>query len=326
MLAVAGRSNVGTHKSVNQDSWCALVASTSVGDMALAVVCDGVGGLSSGELASATVVGAFSDWFEKDLPALAASGVRSTGRVDLTSVAAVWSTMLTTLNQRIGDWGRAHGTRLGTTFTGLLACQGRYVLGQVGDCRAYRIAGGAIEQLSEDQTVAARAVAEGTMTKEEALHAPQGSVLLQSVGTQRALRPAFSYGDLHAGDLLVLCCDGFYRQLGDEGIRAAYAEVDPANGEGLVAVTDRLIQQDLERGEKDNLTAVCLGFPHGDEPTSVLGDAGADADDPTSVLDADDPTTVFPAPAAATSDDDTTLLTGDEHTSSLEEGGETWRA
>lgn len=343
MLSVVGRSSVGTHKSVNQDSWCALVATTSAGEMALAVVCDGVGGLSSGELASATVVGAFSDWFERDLPSLAAGGVRATGRVDLSAVAAAWSSLLADLNLRISEYGRQHGARLGTTFTGILVCQGRYVLGQVGDCRAYRLAGGAIEQLSEDQTLAARAVAEGTMTKEQALHAPQGSVLLQSVGTQRELRPEFSYGEARTGDVLLLCCDGFYRQLGDEGIRAAYANVGPGDEAALAAVTEGLIEQDMARGEKDNLTAVCLGLADADEPTTVFGPEGADQ--PTTLLDADEPTTVFSSPAddeptdfgaaaapahapAAPSgpDDATTLLTGDESTSSLEGGDGPWRA
>lgn len=317
MLAVAGRSSAGAFKSVNQDSWCALVASTSLGDVALAVVCDGVGGLSSGELASSTAVTAFSTWFERDLPGLAASSLAHAGRMDLAAVADAWRTMLERLNRTIGDYGRAHGARLGTTVTALLVCQGRYVAGQVGDCRAYRVTGGVIEQLTEDQTLAARAVREGSVTKSEALRIPQGSVLLQSVGTQSQLRPEFSYGEIRSGDHVIVCCDGFYRRLGDEGIRAAYAEVTPGDEASLAATTERLIQQDMDQGERDNLTAVCLSFPAAaDEPTSVLGSG------------ADEPTAVFATPAGPASgpDDATALLTGDEGTSSLGEGDGPWRA
>ena len=54
MFGIAGCSDVGARKTVNQDAWCALSAETSVGDVAMAVVCDGVGGLTSGELAELT--------------------------------------------------------------------------------------------------------------------------------------------------------------------------------------------------------------------------------------------------------------------------------
>lgn len=302
---------MGARKSVNQDSWCALVAQTGVGDVALTVVCDGVGGLSSGELASSTVVREFASWFETAFPSYAAASLSRSPRIDLTGVAEDWARLLSGLNARIAAWGREHNARLGTTFTGMLVCQGRYVIGQVGDCRIYRLRNGEATQLTADQTLAARAVREGTMTKEEALHMPQGSVLLQSVGTQTALRPEFSYGDVRPGDLYVSCCDGFYRRLGDEGIRSAFAGVDAQDEPALLALVDRLIAQDIAQGEKDNLTAVCLGVPEDDEPTTVVGPAPDDQ--PTIVVSASQD------PAAP--DDATTSLTGDESTSSLE-GGE----
>lgn len=332
MFSVAGRSDVGSSKSVNQDAWCALVAQTDVGDVVLSVVADGVGGLASGELASSTVVHEFSDWFETAFPAYAASCLARDGEISLTGVAEQWNQLLRRLNARISAWGREHGARLGTTFTGMLVCQGRYVIGQVGDCRLYRIRDGRADQLTQDQTLAARAVQEGTVTKEEALRMPQGSVLLQSVGTQTELRPEFTYGEAREGDLFVSCCDGFYRRLGDEGVRAAYASVDPRDEAALLAVTNRLIQQDIAQGEKDNLTAVCLALVGDEDPTTVvtLGD-----DEPTTVAADDEPTTVVPEPedeptvvvdAPAVPDDATTLLTGDEHTSSLEGGEGPWRA
>ena len=315
MFAVAGRSSVGAHKSVNQDSWCALVAQTGVGDVALTVVCDGVGGLSSGELASSTVVRAFATWFETEFPSYAAASLSHAPRVDLAGVAEEWARLLAGLNARIAAWGREHDARLGTTFSGMLVCQGRYVIGQVGDCRIYRLRDGEATQLTVDQTLAARAVREGTMTKEEALHMPQGSVLLQSVGTQTELRPEFTYGDVSPGDLYLSCCDGFYRRLGDEGVREAFAAAGTRDEAALLTLVDRLIEQDIARGETDNLTAVCLGVPE-DAPVAVPGPAPDDQ-----------PTVVVPASAEGPSPDDaTTALTGDERTSSLEGGEASWRA
>ena len=66
----AGATNVGTTKKTNQDSYLIKIAETELGDVALIAVCDGMGGLAKGELASAEVIHALSDWFENKLPIL----------------------------------------------------------------------------------------------------------------------------------------------------------------------------------------------------------------------------------------------------------------
>ena len=61
-------SDVGIKKNTNQDSVLIKVASTDYGEVMLAVVCDGMGGLAKGEVASAALIKAFSDWFEQEFP------------------------------------------------------------------------------------------------------------------------------------------------------------------------------------------------------------------------------------------------------------------
>lgn len=63
---VAAHTDVGIRKDTNQDSYCVLQAETENGDVLMATVCDGLGGLESGELASATIVKAFAKWFEEE--------------------------------------------------------------------------------------------------------------------------------------------------------------------------------------------------------------------------------------------------------------------
>lgn len=323
MFVVVGKSSVGMRKSVNQDAWCALAAETSVGEVGLFAVCDGVGGLSAGELASSTVVSEFASWFERDL----ASRLARLTRTDdfersipevLSRVERDWDALLQALNRRLSAYGTSHGVRLGTTFTGMLVFRNRYLLGHVGDCRAYHITATSCDQITNDQTVAARAVAEGSMTKREALSSREGSVLLQSVGTQTTLRPEFSSGLLRAGDLVVLCCDGFYRKLGDEGVRAAYATADARDEKALARIAEELMERNMSLGEKDNMTVVCFSPSAEEEGTAVLAEGG---DDPTTVLDS--PTTVL---SQGVADDTTTLLADDEETSSLEGGDAPWRA
>ena len=57
-------TDIGVKRPTNQDSLCIKTAHTSKGNTSLIVVCDGMGGLQKGELASASVVKAFSAWFE----------------------------------------------------------------------------------------------------------------------------------------------------------------------------------------------------------------------------------------------------------------------
>ena len=64
----AAQTDIGLVKQVNQDRLTVKVIDTELGEVALAVICDGMGGLAKGELASAIVVRAFEKWFWEELP------------------------------------------------------------------------------------------------------------------------------------------------------------------------------------------------------------------------------------------------------------------
>lgn len=140
-LRTAAATTRGGVKDVNQDSCCVLEARSEFGPVALVVVCDGVGGLATGELASTYVVNRFAQWFEHALPSYLAYNSEG-GRVDISKLEGVWGDLLEGANARIAAYGQAHGARMGTTFSGLLVCQDSCFIGQVGDSRVYRLRGG----------------------------------------------------------------------------------------------------------------------------------------------------------------------------------------
>lgn len=256
MAYVAACTDKGVRKATNEDACCIEVADTVLGEMVMAIVCDGVGGLARGDLASSTVVDRFADWFEGELPSLV-EGMSGRGVLNLDVIEGVWGALLANLNELIQAYGTRIGTSLGTTFTGILACGGRYVVGHVGDCRAYQMSHSLSAQITEDQTLVARKLAQGELTVEEAAKQPT-NVILQSVGTESVLRPVFTQGSFGPDELFVICCDGAYRRAGNEGVRELFQQADFRDEESLIAACRELLRRDIEHGEKDNLTVICF--------------------------------------------------------------------
>lgn len=260
MIAIATCTDCGPVREVNEDACCVEVADSALGEVAMGVVCDGVGGLARGELASATVVMGLVGWFEDELPRLI-STMAPGGSFDPEVARGSWEGLLQGLNDLIGSYGTSSGASLGTTFTGILACDGTYLLGHVGDARAYLLRGGGLEQLSHDQVPSPTSCA--------------GHTILQAVGTEHALRPAFSSGRLEEGDLLVICSDGAWRRAGNDGVLRIFGDVGTLDEGALADACRRLLRLDLERGERDNLTVVCMaggwGVAGQEAPTMVGG-------------------------------------------------------
>ena len=309
MAYVAAATEVGSRKRVNEDSCCIKVAQTSLGEVVMALVCDGVGGLSAGNLASATVVNRFSQWFEQELPMLM-EGMVAEGSFDFQTVKAVWGALLQTQNELIRTHGIKTGTRLGTTFTGAIACGGRYLVGHVGDCRAYQLDKASFRQITEDQTEVARKLAAGEITAEEARRMPK-NVILQAVGSGRVLVPAFYEGTCGPNELFVICCDGAYHRAENEGIRQIFQRACFTDEQSLGKACHDLLDYDLQMGEKDNLTVVCFSLAAAEEAVVVQAPAVAPVEDdlPTMVeSDEDD----LPTMVEGDEDDLPTMVEADE--------------
>ncbi|WP_165052655.1 MULTISPECIES: PP2C family serine/threonine-protein phosphatase [unclassified Adlercreutzia] len=257
MFRVAAQTNIGPRKKSNQDSCCIEVIQTSSGEAALVAVCDGVGGLSQGEVASASVVTWLVNWFET-MFVQTCERLASDPAGVLNIVQSQWSFGLDRMNTLVRDYGRDHDTQLGTTFTAILFYQGRYLIGHVGDTRVYRFAGGEMEILTKDQTWVAQEVARGNIPPEKARFHPKRNVILQSVGTQSELQPVFGSGTYEVGETYMVCCDGFRNELFDDELVESFGSLSHATEEQIQQSCDSLIKLVLERGERDNITVACL--------------------------------------------------------------------
>ncbi|MCM1184594.1 MAG: protein phosphatase 2C domain-containing protein [Roseburia sp.] len=258
---VAAQTDRGIVKEVNQDSLTVKVADTAYGETALAVLCDGMGGLEQGEVASGVVVHTFEQWFMKEFPALLERGMQSK------ALAGAWKNMIDDCNLRIHDYSSRRGTTMGTTLTVMMINNGSYYIAHVGDCRAYRM-DTAITRLTQDHTYTEREVALGHMTPEQAQNDSRRSVLLQCIGLGKPVEPDFISGRIKQGDSYLLCSDGFRNRLSEEEI-FTYCHCDlydldwsaanrHENARLMNARLGELIALNKQRMEKDNISAVMI--------------------------------------------------------------------
>ena len=91
----AFHTDVGIRKKTNQDSLLIHQAQTDAGNVLLTVICDGMGGLAKGEVASACMIRAFSDWFQTELPAMLDGGLQPE------ALRQSWENLVSAVNQKI---------------------------------------------------------------------------------------------------------------------------------------------------------------------------------------------------------------------------------
>lgn len=202
-------TDVGIKKKTNQDSLAIKIVETAQGEALFSLVCDGMGGLAKGELASKEVICAFCDWFDNEFVEMADSGSFSEE-----TLKYQWMRLTIEMNEKIKAYGEHNGIMLGTTLSAILMYMGRYYIVHVGDSRIYQITTEA-EQITADQTLVAREVAAGRLTPEQAETDSRRSVLLQCVGASPVVEPDFIVGNIQMGASYMLCSDGFRHKISD---------------------------------------------------------------------------------------------------------------
>lgn len=257
MVLTGYKTDVGIKKEVNQDSLIIRRAMTEVGEVTFISVCDGMGGLSFGELASAEAVNVLNSWFDEDLPELLMEGISDQSFKD--SILP----RIEEADEKISQYGREHNVDCGTTMTAILLYNNHYATVNIGDSRIYKLTAKEIEQLTHDQSVVQQLLDRGQITAEESETHPQRSVLLQCVGIGERAVPDFTFGSYEEGDIFFACSDGFRHKLtAEEMYQVLYVNqktnIEDVNErkEDLLERLDYLIEVVKERGERDNITVV----------------------------------------------------------------------
>ncbi len=236
-IQVVQRSEIGLKRTVNQDSIGVRVPQAGQASQhALFVVADGVGGnLPKGEVASHTAVEAMFAYYYAES--------------DETDMLTRVGDALQDTNIAVRDQAFAEGVNaIGTTIVGLtIAPSGESIGFNVGDSRLYRIRGGEIELISEDQV----SLPEPGVLKDE-FKSRRVTKISSYIGQPNLLEPNFYRLKTQPGDTYLLCSDGVWSKIPDEEL------LQNIDRQPLDQASERLVRLVYERNAPDNLSVVLI--------------------------------------------------------------------
>ncbi len=232
-FVVSCGTDVGRVRSLNED---AFLDRTEIG---LWAVADGMGGHAAGDFASRTIV----DGLEQIAPP-------SEGSAFLREVEDRIQIAHTALRQE--SEARGTGGIIGSTVVVLIAWNRHYACVWAGDSRLYLLREGILRQVSRDHSLVQDLVEAGELAPEQAESHPQANVVTRAVGAVEDLVLDKSHDQIAIGDIFLLCSDGLTRHVSDPEIAAVLT------GETAPDAAQALIDLALERGARDNVTAVVV--------------------------------------------------------------------
>lgn len=251
-LAAGAYTDVGTRKNINQDAFGLRIVSNGLDESAIAIVCDGVGGMSEGEIASSVVVCAFLDWFQASMSQL------MTGGLTEADIFRQWGEITNKANLGLLDYAGAKGTSIGTTATVLLLAQGRAYAMNIGDTRLYHMAAKQLRQVTRDHTLVQQEVERGLLTPEAARHDRRKNVLIRCIGAEAGAKPDYYSSAQVPDSVYLLCTDGFRNVLEEKELCQALQPRRFPCREDLEEQLRNLGETVKSRGERDNITAVTI--------------------------------------------------------------------
>lgn len=236
-LEVSALSDIGCVRPNNEDSFGYIEA------QGIYVICDGMGGTASGEIASASAVATILETFTASASTGGAISTRLLQAIDAAN-SAVW---------QHGQIPEHKG--MGTTVVAAALDGDKLVIGNVGDSRAYMVESGQCMQLTVDHSYLNELIRNGTLTVETARHADLNgmeSVITRAIGASVEVQPDFFSVDLRPGTTLLLATDGLTRYLLQDEIALVLINSP------FEATCSNLIQLAKGRGGQDNITCLAL--------------------------------------------------------------------
>jgi len=251
-LDIATLSHPGMVRAHNED------AIFADGEAGLAVLADGMGGYSAGEVASGIAVNVISRGMVDELK----SG-RELYKVDmqsgLTHAALLLQQGIALANKGIYEAAQARPecAGMGTTLVTTVFFENRVSIGHIGDSRCYRLRGEKFEQLTRDHSLLQEQIDSGVLTQEQARFSLNKNLVTRALGIEAIVPTDIAEYRIEANDIYLLCSDGLTDMVDPEVIHTI---IDEKRSDLAVAAGD-LVDLANQNGGRDNISVVLVRIP-----------------------------------------------------------------
>ncbi len=235
-------SDVGKVRNINQDSYYY----SDDSKLPLFVVADGMGGHNAGEVASTIAIDTIKDIYEKEKENI------TEGYLEIPRFI---NSVLFDANEKILKEAKENKScvGMGTTITLGIIFNNEIFIGHMGDSRAYLFRKPELYQLTQDHSLVAELVRNGSISSEEAVNHPQKNIITRALGTNSNIKVDITNRELESGDLIILCTDGLTNLVNDLQIKEVLV-----NSLELPQACSLLIDAANESGGYDNTTVMII--------------------------------------------------------------------
>jgi len=239
-------------KQINQDALLIRKARFRNSEILLSAVCDGIGGLSGGEIASAFVISGLADWFKTEFAQM---------KKQEASVLEIRQNLDTILHEMNDALNQSH--EMGTTLTGFILDSGteKMLIVHAGDTRLYQIFSDHICMVTEDHSVVAEELRQGLLTEEQARQDSRQNQITNCIGAGETSRNYdYIIRKPEKNCIYLLCSDGFRKLISKDEIFRFLSPDENGSAQKIQENLQTLLNLNLSRGEQDNITAVAVSY------------------------------------------------------------------
>ena len=209
----------------------------------LCVICDGMGGAKSGNVASSLAVDVFTQEVKRSW----------NPDMDRERLDQILSGAVKLANFTVYDQAQQFEefTGMGTTLVAVLIHGKQATFVNVGDSRAYCVDRDGISQVTTDHSLVQMMISRGEITREQARNYPGKNLITRAIGTETVTVCDIFHKRMEKGDCVLLCTDGLSNMIDDQEIL-----FEVAHGAQKDQCCQRLLEIAKRRGAPDNVTSV----------------------------------------------------------------------
>ena len=244
MLQIGFKCNRVVVRKNNEDA-CFVIPNQDV-----YIVADGVGGNNSGEIASSTAVESLASFVK-------ANDLGLCGSPD--EIFGFFTEALDIANRRVFEMGREDSACRGMASTVVMSYinGGSAYLANVGDSRAYLFRNGRLKRITKDHTYVNELIDQGVITEKEAESHSQKNVITKAIGAESEVEPDFYKVGLARGDIMLLCTDGLYGEVGEDRM-ADMLRLAVSKDVKMNDLCGAFVDEAILAGGRDNITVICI--------------------------------------------------------------------